>query len=309
MQKDFINLADFTGAQIQRLLSAASGDKKRFAVGETGANLSGKVLALVFQKPSLRTRVSFAAGMVQLGGGSIYLAPEDIKLGNREPVRDVARTLGRMCDAVAARTFSHNDVEELAQYCGSPVINALTDYAHPCQAMADLMTAMERFGRLEGKTVVFVGDGNNVARSLAVGCSKLQMNFVMVAPEGYELDKEFIAGVNKSAGRRAVTAARDPAGAAAGADVVYTDTWVSMGQEQEKQQRMRDFEGFQVNRKLMSRAPDHAVVMHCLPAYRGCEISKDMFEEHAETIFAQAENRLHFQRTLLRILITEGGIR
>ncbi len=309
MQKDFINLSDFTGPQLQRLLGAATGDKERFKKGLLEPALAGKSLAMIFQKPSLRTRVSFASGMIQLGGGSIYLAPDDIKLGSREPVCDVARTLGRMCDAVVARTFSHELVAELARYCDVPVINALTDYAHPCQAMADLMTAMEHFGRLDGKTLAFIGDGNNVARSLAIGCSKLRMNFVMSAPAGYELDEDFVAGVNKAAEREAIVASSDPKQAAAQADIIYTDTWVSMGQEEEKQKRMRDFDGFQVNADLISGAPDEAIVMHCLPAYRGYEISEDVFEEHAQTIFDQAENRLHFQRSLLRILITEGGIR
>jgi ornithine carbamoyltransferase len=204
-----------------------------------------------------------------------------------------------------ARTFSHELVRQLAAYSPVPVINALTDYSHPCQAMADLMTAKEHFGDLAGRTLAFVGDGNNVARSLAEGCAKMGMQFVLASPPAYRLEEEFVRTLPAGAGYRWTS---DPGEAVARADVVYTDTWVSMGQEAQKQQRLRDFAGFQVDAKLMSAAGPHAVVMHCLPAYRGCEISDQTFEAHAETIFEEAENRLHFQRTLLNVLIGEGGI-
>jgi len=305
MIKDFINLADFSDEQLAGLLERAISDKQHFGGETSTAPLMHKTLAMVFEKPSNRTRVSFEVAMTQLGGHAIYLAQADIGLGSREPVRDVARVLGRMCDGICARTFSHRTVETLAEWAPVPVINSLSDYGHPCQAMADLMTAREHFGRLTGRTLAFIGDGNNVARSLAVACGKLGMNFILAAPEGYELDEEFVA----AAAGGSYSLVRDPKEAVEAADVIYTDTWVSMGQEDRKQQRLKDFEGFQINAKLLAAGPKHAIVMHCMPAYRGCEISDETFEAHAETIFAEAENRLHFQRSLLNILIGEGGIR
>ncbi len=309
MIKDFVNLADFTTPQLAGLIDRAIADKQRLAAGELPASLSRKVLAMIFEKPSLRTRVSFETAMTQLGGHAIYLAPTDIGLGTREPARDVARVLGRMCDGIMARTFSHETVQRLAAHSPTPVINALSDYSHPCQAMADLMTAREHFcsdgSDFAGGTLAFVGDGNNVARSLAVLCAKLDVTFVLAAPEGYQLEAEFPATLPDGA-RYVVTS--DPAQAVADADVIYTDTWVSMGQEDEKNKRIKDFEGFQVSTDLLAGAPDHAIVMHCLPAHRGYEIAEDVFEAHAATIFAQADNRLHFQRSLLNVLIGEGGI-
>ncbi len=298
--KDFINIADFSGEQLTGLLERAVADKKLFRAGELPASCRRKVLALIFEKPSLRTRVSFEAAIVQLGGAAINLTNADIGLGSREPVADVAAVLGRMCDAVAARTFSHETVSGLAEHCSAPVINALTDYCHPCQAMADAMTAMEIFGDLAGRKLAFIGDGNNVARSLAVLCAKLGMDFALACPEGFELEGEPEANITQT---------RDPRAAVEGASIVYTDTWVSMGQEDEKDERIVTFKPFQVNAELMSAAPKDAVVMHCLPAYRGYEITDEVMSAHAETIFEEAENRLHFQRTLLHVLIAEGGIK
>ncbi len=297
--KDFINIADFSGEQLKALLEQAVADKKLFRAGELPATCRRKVLALVFEKPSLRTRVSFEAAIVQLGGAAINLTNADIGLGKREPVSDVAAVLGRMCDAVAARTFSHDTVRDLAEHCSTPVINALTDYCHPCQAMADAITAMEIFGDLKGRKLAFIGDGNNVARSLATLCAKLGMEFAIACPEGYELEDQFEANITQT---------RDPHEAVAGASIIYTDTWVSMGQEDEKNERLATFKPYQVNAELLASAPKDAVVMHCLPAYRGFEITDDVMETHARTIFEQAENRLHFQRTLLNVLIAEGGI-
>ncbi len=298
--KDFINIADFSGEQLKSLLERAVADKKLFRAGRLPATCARKVLAIVFEKPSLRTRVSFEAAIVQLGGAAINLTNADIGLGKREPVSDVAAVLGRMCDAVAARTFSHNTVRDLAEHCSAPVINALTDYCHPCQAMADAMTAMEIFGNLEGRKLAFIGDGNNVARSLATLCVKLGMEFAIACPEGYELEGRFEANITQTS---------DPRAAVAGASIIYTDTWVSMGQENERAERIATFKPFQVNAKLLAAASKDAVVMHCLPAYRGFEITDDAMETHARTIFEQAENRLHFQRTLLHVLIAEGGIK
>lgn len=305
MTKDFINLSDFTPEQLQGLLDGAIADKAMFREGRLPATLEAKTLAMIFEKPSLRTRASFETAMTHLGGHAMYLTQADIGLGTREPVEDVARVLGGMCDGIMARTFSHDMVEKLASFSPCPVINALTDHSHPCQAMADLMTVREHFGDLAGRTLTFVGDGNNVARSLAMACAKFDMKFVLTTPEGYELEPDFPASLPEGASYSQVRAAAE---AVAEADVVYTDTWVSMGQEEEKERRVRDFAGYQVNGELMAAAPSHAIVLHCLPAYRGYEIDAETFEAHAESILGEAENRLHFQRTLLNVLIGEGGI-
>ena len=304
MIKDFIDLSDFTSKQLAGLLDRSLADKAAFRKGKLPASLQRKTLAMVFEKPSLRTRASFETAMTQLGGHAMCLTNADIGIGKREPIKDIARVLGRMCDGIMARTFGHKMVEELADFCGVPVINALTDYSHPCQAMADVMTVQEHFGSLAGRKIAFIGDGNNVARSLAVACSKLGMRFALACPKGYELEKEFVQPLAD-----VVTISGDTKAVAAGADVIYTDTWISMGQEEEKAKRIRDFEGFQVNAELLSAAPKHAIVLHCLPAYRGYEITDEAFELHAASILAESENRLHFQRTLLHVLLAEGGVR
>ncbi len=306
--KHFINIADFEPEQLQRLLDKAADDKNNFQAGRLGPSLERKVMAMVFEKPSLRTRVSFEAAMTHLGGHAIYLAPADIGLGTREPVQDVARVLGGMCDVIMARTFSHGIIEDLARFSPVPVINALSDYSHPCQAMADMMTAIEAFGSMAGRKVAFIGDGNNVARSLAVLCAKLGVQFAIATPSGYSLDPTFLDWVRDRVGPCSLSEGHDAAQAVDGADVVYTDTWVSMGQEEQKAQRVADFEGFQVNADLLARAPDQAVVMHCLPAYRGYEIDETTFETHAGTILRQASNRLHFQRSLVEQLVLNGGL-
>ena len=305
--KDFISIADFSTQQLRVLLERALADKKLFAAGQLPARCQGKTLALIFEKPSLRTRVSFEAAITQLGGGAIYLSDQDIGLGKREAVKDVARVLGRMCDAIAARTFSHEAVVELARHSACPVINALTDYSHPCQAMADILTAKEALGRLHGRTLAFIGDGNNVARSLATLCVKLGMHFVLACPEGFELEPDFVAALAE-AGEGSYRQTNQPLQAVEQASIIYTDTWVSMGQDAEKADRQAAFQAFQVNADLLAAAPRDAIVMHCLPAYRGCEITDEVMEAHAQTIFAEAENRLHFQRSLLNVLMCEGGI-
>ena len=302
--KDFIELSDFTGDQLAGLMRRAIAEKQLYRQGRLAPTLARKCLAMIFEKPSLRTRVSFESAMVHLGGHALYLTQADIGLGKREAVQDVARVLGRMCDGIMARTFSHDMVRQLGRHAPVPVINALTDYSHPCQAMADLMTAQEHFGELEGRTLAFIGDGNNVARSLAVACGKFNMAFVLASPAEFKLEQPFV----DSMGPYAYRWTEEAADAVADADIVYTDTWVSMGQEQEKQRRLKAFAGFQINAELMSAAPKHAVVMHCLPAYRGYEITDDVFEAQAEIIMEEAENRLHFQRSLLNVLLGEGGI-
>lgn len=303
MITNFINLADFSGPQLAGLLDRACKDKALFKQDNLPASLTGKALAMIFEKPSLRTRVSFETAMTHLGGHAMYLSNADIGIGSREPIKDIARVLGRMCDGIMARTFSHQMVEDFGRYAGVPVVNALTDYSHPCQAMADIMTVQEHFGDVAGRTIAFIGDGNNVARSLAVACGKLEMKFILACPTGYQLEAEFL---EKLAGTVSVT--NDPLSAVAEADVIYTDTWVSMGQEEEKKKRVDDFEGFQINAKLLAAAPRRAIVLHCLPAYRGYEITDETFEAHATTILDESENRLHFQRTLLNVLMAEGGI-
>ncbi|MCE5277626.1 MAG: ornithine carbamoyltransferase [Planctomycetaceae bacterium] len=306
MIKDFISLTDFSSQQLSRLLQKALDDKKAFQAGRLPATLERKTLAMIFEKPSLRTRVSFETAMTHLGGHAIYLTKSDIGLGQRESIADGARTLDRMCDGIMARTFKHEYVVQLAQHARVPVINALTDYSHPCQAMADIMTLQELMGAdLAGRKLVFVGDGNNVARSLAMVCSRLGIEFVLACPRGYEFEKDFASKLDPGA---KLTVTDDTTAAVAGADAIYTDTWVSMGQEAEKAQRVEVFRSFQVNAKLMAAAGPQAVVLHCLPAYRGYEITDETFEAHAETIFRQAENRLHFQRSLLDVLIGQGGI-
>ncbi len=224
MKTNFINLADFTSEQLTALLDRAIADKKLFKQGSLPASLERKTLAMIFEKPSLRTRVSFETAMTHLGGHAIYLTNADIGIGSREPIKDIARVLGRMCDGIMARTFSHEMVEQFGAHAGVPVVNALTDCSHPCQAMADLMTAAETFGDLTGRTLTFIGDGNNVALSLAVACSKLGVKFILACPVGYELDAEFLATLPKDA----VTTLSDPVAAVSNADVIYTDTWTSV---------------------------------------------------------------------------------
>jgi len=306
--KDFIDISQFTGSQLAALLDRALADKKLFRSGKLPATLGGRTLAMIFEKPSLRTRVSFEVAMTHLGGHAMNLTQTEIGLGKREPAQDVARVLGGMCDGIMARTFSHKMVEDLARFCPKPVINALTDYSHPCQAMADLLTLRELQGDLAGRTLAFVGDGNNVARSLADACVRLGMHFVLSAPKGYELEAKYVKSL-PGAGPGTYREEANPARAVSAADAIYTDTWVSMGQESQQQKRRADFAPYQLNDKLMASAKAGAVVLHCLPAYRGFEITDEVFEAHASSILQEAENRLHFQRTLLNVLMAEGGIR
>src|SRR5947208_13155827 len=302
--KKFIEIADQTPEELRHFLDVAKRLKRQLK--ETGRNdavLAGKTLAMIFEKPSLRTRVSFSTGMVQLGGSSLMLRGEEMGWGHREEVRDVARVISSMCDGIMARTFEHEKVLELGKWSRVPVINGLTDYNHPCQAMADVLTIEEHFGRLAGLTMAFVGDGNNMTRSLASACGKFGMRFVLAAPAGYELPQGDVDQLMaRSPGLDFVTT-HDPADAVREADVIVTDTWVSMGQEAEKERRGRDFAGFQVDEKLLSAAPKHAVVLHCLPAYRGLEISDAVIEGPRSLVFQEAENRLHFQKGLLAVLL------
>jgi ornithine carbamoyltransferase len=302
--KDFISISSCSAEYLQKLLDESIELKKLYKSGGRDLCLAGKSLIMLFEKPSLRTRMSFQIAMTELGGSAIYVKPEDIGgIGKREPIKDIGRVLSRYAQGIMARTFEHVTVTELAKYADVPVINALTDWAHPCQAMADVQTIAEHRESLEGTKIAYIGDGNNVARSLAFACPSFSMKMVIASPAGYELDEVSINKANEN-GQKIIRQINDPAEAVSDADIVYTDTWVSMGQEDEKQKRIADFAGFQIDSALMSKAPAHAKVMHCLPAYRGFEISDEVTESENSIIFDQAENRLHFQRALLKKLMS-----
>lgn len=302
--KDFLSITDYFPEKLKELLRTSARLKSLYSVGGDDLCLTGKVLAMLFEKPSLRTRISFHVAMTDLGGSVIYVKPEDIGgIGKREPVKDMARVLSRYVDGIMARTFEHSTITELAKFATVPVINALTDWLHPCQAMADVLTIQEHCEDLQGTKIAFIGDGNNVARSLAFASAKLGMKMVIASPPGYQLDAESIRKANQITADT-VTQTNNPAQAVAGANIIYTDTWVSMGQEQEMQKRCADFAGFQVNAELLKAAPPDAKIMHCLPAYRGLEITDDVVESPNSIIFDQSENRLHFQRALLKKLMS-----
>jgi ornithine carbamoyltransferase len=302
--KNFISISDCSTEELRELLDLSASLKKLYKSGGRDLCLAGKVLAMLFEKPSLRTRISFHVAMTDLDGSAIYVKPEDIGgIGKREPVKDIARVLSRYVDGIMVRTFEHGIVVELAEFATVPVINALTDWLHPCQAMADVLTIKEHLGRLEGVKVAYIGDGNNVARSLAFAAAKLGIKLVVAAPKGYELDAETIKTANQiSVG--SVEHVNEPKRAVSGADIIYTDTWVSMGQENEKEKRIKDFNGFQVDAKLVKLAGSNVKIMHCLPAYRGFEITDEVVESPNSIVFDQSENRLHFQRALLKKLMS-----
>jgi ornithine carbamoyltransferase len=302
--KDFISIIDCSVELLKELIRTSARLKSLYSVGGTDRCLTGKTLAMLFEKPSLRTRISFEVAMTDLGGSAIYVKPEDIGgIGKREPIKDMARVLSRYVDGIMARTFEHKTIVELAEFATVPVINALTNWSHPCQVMADVLTIQEHLGKIEGVKIAFIGDGNNVARSLAFASAKLGMKMVIASPKGYELDAQTLNMVNKvSPG--CVRQTNDPRAAVAGVDVIYTDTWVSMGQEEESQKRLADFAGFQVNAQLVKTAPANVKIMHCLPAHRGLEITDDVAESANSIIFDQSENRLHFQRALLKKLLS-----
>ncbi len=302
--KEFLAINDCDTKELSELLVLSEKLKKVYKKGKRDLCLTGKTLVMLFEKPSLRTRMSFQIAMENLGGNAIYVKPEDIGgIGQREPVADIARVLGRYAEGIMARTFEHKTVIELAMYSEIPVINALTDWSHPCQAMADALTIKEHLGRLEGVKIAYIGDGNNVARSLAYVCTKFGMKMTVASPKGYQLDDETLIAANHL-NATAVEQTNDPVEAVKEADVIYTDTWVSMGQEQEKQKRINNFAGFEVNAELVAKAPAGVKIMHCLPAYRGLEISDEIFESENSIVFDQAENRLHFQRALLKKLLS-----
>ena len=294
--KHLLKLADLSREEILSILNLADQLKYERKQGIFKEYLKGKKLGMIFQKSSTRTRVSFEVGMYELGGNALFLSNRDLQIGRGEPVEDTARVLSRYLDAIMIRTFSQQEVEDLAKYGSIPIINGLTDYCHPCQVLADLMTIRERKGTFRGLKMCFIGDGNNMANSLMVGAVKTGMSFAIACPEGYEPDEKLIAWAKENG---SFTMTRDVKEAAADADVIYTDVWASMGQEEEKAKREKAFAGYQVNAEVMAVAKPDAMVLHCLPAHRGEEITADVFEAHADEIFEEAENRLHAQKAVL----------
>ena len=304
MQKDLLKLLNLTREDITKILNVADQMKYNQKHGLAHSHLEGKTLAMIFEKNSTRTRVSFETGMFQLGGHALFLSGRESQIGRGEPIEDTARVLSRYCDGIMIRTYGQQEVETLAQYATIPVINGLTDFAHPCQVLADLMTVREHMTRLEGLKLCFIGDGNNMANSLIVGGLKCGMDVSAACPEGYDPDRRVLDFAESVTDAR-FHLCRDPREAAADADVVITDVWASMGQEEEAQKRRIAFAGYQVNESLMKLAHPGAMVQHCLPAHRGEEITAEVFEAHAEEIFDEAENRLHAQKAVMCLLMGE----
>ena len=295
--KDFLSILDLSDGEVEGIISKAASIKQ----GSTPQILSGKTVALVFEKPSLRTRVSFEVGVKQMGGTCIFLSNSEIGLGVREPEADVAKVLDRLVDCVVARVFSHRSLEILAEHTSIPVVNALSDQAHPCQALGDCLTIFERKGSLEGLKVAFVGDGNNIAGSLALACSSAGMDFTIASPQNYKLPESIWNQATAEAEKRGTNLrwTQEPKDAVFEADVVYTDVWVSMGDEEEKEERLSVFSSYQVNEQLVKFAKDDFLFMHDMPAHRGEEISEGMLEHPNSVVYHQSENRLHAQKAVL----------
>lgn len=302
LRKDLLKLGDLSKDEIMHILDVADQLKYDNRHGIAHPHLKGQTLVMIFEKASTRTRVSFETGIYQLGGQGIFLSSAESQLGRGEPIRDTARVLSRYCDGIMIRTFGQDKVEELAKYSSVPVINGLTDYCHPCQVLADLMTIRERMTRLEGLKICFIGDGNNMANSIIVGGIKCGMEVSIACPEGYEPHPDVIEYAKASG---AFTLTHDVRQAARGADVFFTDVWASMGQEGEAQNRREAFKGFCVDPELLALGNKGAMVQHCLPAHRGEEISEEVFEAHANEIFEEAENRLHAQKAVMDILMAK----
>ncbi|HEX9897364.1 MAG TPA: ornithine carbamoyltransferase [Dehalococcoidales bacterium] len=299
--KHLLSIADLTPDEVELLLADALKLKSRGWL----SLLKNKTLAILFEKPSLRTRVSFEVAMRQLGGEAIYLSPAEVGLGTRESIPDVARVLSRMVDGIACRTFAQKNLDILAQYGSIPVINALSDYEHPCQALADLLTIYEHKGKLKGLTLAYIGDGNNVAHSLMLACAMVGVNFRIASPKGYNVQKEVLAKARryaKDSGAEIICTDK-PAEAVKGADITYTDVWASMGQEAESTVRRQAFAGYQVDKKLLSQAKADAIFMHDLPAHRGEEVTDDVIDGPQSVVFKQAENRMHAQKAVLAKLL------
>jgi len=303
--RDLLSVQDLSAQEVRQVLDLAHHLKREHRAGVRHEVLAGKTVALLFEKPSLRTRVTFEVGMRQLGGAAVYLAPQDVQLGVREAVADVARNLARWVDGVVARVNRHDTLEELARACAVPVINALSDREHPCQALGDLLTVEEHFGTFAGVRAAWVGDGNNVCHSFLLAASKVGLSVTVATPPGYEPDPRVVAAAAEEAAGRggSVRLTTDPQDAVAGAHVVYTDVWTSMGQEAQREERRRAFAGYQVNRELLALADPRAVVLHCLPAHRGEEITDDVLDGPQSRVLDQAENRLHVQKAVLALVL------
>ncbi|WP_144462373.1 ornithine carbamoyltransferase [Siminovitchia fortis] len=305
--KHFLTLADFTKDEIMQIILDAIKLKDMQKKGETHHYLKGKTLAMIFEKLSTRTRVSFEVGMFQLGGHALFLGKDDLQMGRGETVEDTAKVLSRFVDGIMIRAYSHESVEQLANNSSVPVINGLTDDYHPCQVLADLMTLYEAKGSLEGKKLAYVGDGNNMAHSLMIGCAKLGVNCSIAAPKGYEPKQAIVKKAQEFANETGavIEVTNDPKAAANGADAVYTDVWTSMGWEAEQKERLKAFTDFQVNSGLMAEADRKAVFLHCLPAHRGEEVSSDVIDGPQSLVFEEAENRLHVQKALMVALMAD----
>jgi ornithine carbamoyltransferase len=302
LKKDFLSVYDLTRRDFDRIFSHAANLKAMLKDGIIYQPLAGKTLGMIFDKSSTRTRLSFEAGMYQLGGLAIYLNSRDTQLGRGETIADTARIVSRYLDAVMIRTFAQESVEEFARHATIPIINGLTDLMHPCQIVSDLFTIVERKGTYEGLKIAYVGDGNNMANSWIDAAAKLPFKLTLACPKGYDPDARILERGRKKA-PKGVSLFRDPVQAVKNADVVYTDVWASMGQESEQEARAKVFEGYQVNRKLMQHAKPDAIVMHCLPAHRGEEISAEILDGPRSVVWDEAENRLHVQKAILEILM------
>lgn len=303
--RDFLTLQDYSGEEIMAILNFAGELKEKQKNREPHPLLQGRALGMIFQKPSTRTRVSFEVGMWQLGGQALFLSSQELQMGRGEPVRDTAVVLSRYLDGIMIRTFDQAEVEELAAHATIPVINGLTDLFHPCQALADMLTIKEKFGSLKGLKLAYVGDGNNMAHSLLIACSKLGLHISVGAPEKYQPNVEIVAAARENAlqGGSSVLITTDPAEAVEDADIIYTDVWTSMGKEDEKAVRLNIFAPYQVNNELVKLARSEAIILHCLPAYRGQEITAEVLEGKQSAVWDQAENRLHAQKALMAMLM------
>jgi len=304
--RNFLTVLDLTKEEYLQLLDIGISLKNETLIGKSHPILAGKILGMIFQKPSLRTRVSFEVGMIQLGGSAIYLGPNEIGIGKRETTEDIVKVLSRYTDCIMARVFGHNIVEDFAKYGSVPIINGLSDYTHPCQALADLMTVKEKLGVTEDFIMTYIGDGNNVANSLAFSAAVLGYDFRIASPKGYEMTQGVIDTANvriKATGRGSVELFESAEKASEGAHVLYTDVWASMGQEEEANKRKSDFSGYQINMNLINKADSHCVILHCLPAHYDEEITKEAADTVHSAIFDQAENRLHAQKALMASLI------
>lgn len=301
MKRDLLSIADLSLDEILMLFESAGRFKAERKKGILRTTLAGKTLAMIFEKPSTRTRVGFESAMTQLGGHAIALTPQETQLGRNESIADTARVLSAYCDCILIRTFGHERAEELAKYSTVPVINGLTDLLHPCQVLSDMFTIREELGKIEGKKVVYVGDGNNVANSLILGAAKTGFDLTIACPEGYDPDARVLA-MGREGTHAKISIERDPIKAVKGADIIYTDTWTSMGQEKESEARRKVFASYQVNSALLKSAGGKAKVMHCLPAHRGEEITDEVADGDASLIFLQAENRLYVQKAILEWL-------